>query len=141
MNATISNTNGGASNSGQQTGDRQFQTAHQFIEENVKFLIEQLEQGESEMMTANLAAMARFHNYSFGNILSIARYRPDATQVAGIRAWNELGRFVLKGQMGIPILASFIGHKRQPDDQSKDSATRRVRAVQARFLNQRSNER
>lgn len=122
MNAAISSTNsGGDSNSAQQTGDRQHRTAQQAIAENVKFLIEQLEQGKSEMLTAYLVAMARFHNYSFGNILSIARYRPDATHVAGIRTWNELGRFVSKGQKGIPILAPLIGRKRQPDEQSKDS--------------------
>jgi antirestriction protein ArdC len=122
VNAAISSTNGGGtSNSSQQAGARQRQTAQQVIAENIKFLIEQLEQGESETLTVYLAAMAHFHNYSFGNILSIARYRPDATRVAGIRTWNELGRFVIKGQKGIPILAPLIGHKRQPDEQSKDS--------------------
>ncbi len=122
MNTALSSTNGGGANhSAQQAGDRQHHTAQQVIAENVKFLIEQLEQGKSETLTAYLAAMARFHNYSFGNILSIARYRPDATHVAGIRTWNELGRFVIKGQKGIPILAPLIGYKRQPGEQVKDS--------------------
>jgi hypothetical protein len=122
VNTAISGTTGGgASNSGQQTGDRQHHTAQQVITENVKFLIEQLEQGKSETLTAYLAAMARFHNYSFGNILSIAHHRPDATHVAGIRTWNELGRFVIKGQKGIPILAPLIGHKRQPAEPIKDT--------------------
>jgi hypothetical protein len=122
VNTAISGTTGGgASNSGQQTGDRQHHTAQQVITENVKFLIEQLEQGKSETLTAYLAAMARFHNYSFGNILSIAHHRPDATHVAGIRTWNELGRFVIKGQKGIPILAPLIGHKRQPGEPIKDT--------------------
>jgi hypothetical protein len=61
--------------------------------------------------------MARFHNYSFGNILSIAHHRPDATHVAGIRRWNEFGRYVMKGQKGIPILAPMIGSKRQRDEE------------------------
>jgi hypothetical protein len=34
-----------------------------------------LEQGHSEALTAYLTAMGRFHNYSFGNILEIARRR------------------------------------------------------------------
>ena len=59
--------------------------------------------------------MARFHSYSFGNILQIARQRPTATRVAGIRAWNELGRFVKKGEKGIQILAPIIGHRRNRD--------------------------
>jgi hypothetical protein len=105
------------SGSGQQDGSRQQSTTQQIIAENVKHLIEQLEQGKSEALTAYLGAMARFHNYSFGNILSIARFRPDATHVAGIRTWNELGRFVKKGQKGIPILAPMIGTKRQRDEQ------------------------
>ena len=96
MNAAIPSTNsGGASNSVQQTGDRQHHTAQQVIAENVKFLIEQLEQGKSEMLTAYLVAMARFHNYSFGNILSIARYRPDATHVAGIRTLSRVAQYFI----------------------------------------------
>jgi N-terminal domain of anti-restriction factor ArdC len=122
VNTAISSTiGGGANHSSQQTGDRQQHTAQNVIAENVKFLVEQLEQGNSETLTVYLAAMARFHNYSFGNILSIARNRPDATHVAGIRTWNELGRFVVKGQKGIPILAPLIGHKRQPNEQIKES--------------------
>ncbi len=66
-------------------------------------------------MTAYLGAMARFHNYSFGNILAIARQRPTATRVAGIRTWNELGRFVKKGEKGIQILAPIVGHRRRKD--------------------------
>ena len=55
--------------------NRQHSTTQQVIAENVKFLIEQLEQGKSEALTAYLGAMAHFHNYSFGNILSIAHQR------------------------------------------------------------------
>jgi N-terminal domain of anti-restriction factor ArdC len=87
-----------------QHSNRQPSTTQQTIAENVKHLIEQLEQGKSEALMAYLNAMAHFHNYSFGNILSIAHYRPDATHVAGIRKWNEFGRYVKKGQKGIPIL-------------------------------------
>jgi len=107
------NSNGG----GQKEIRRQQTTTQQIIAENVKHLIEQLEQGKSEALTAYLSAMARFHNYSFGNILSIAHHRPDATHVAGIRTWNELGRYVKKGQKGIPILAPMIGTKRQPTEE------------------------
>ena len=53
-------------------------------------LIEQLEAGHSEALTAYLTAMSRFHNYSFGNILEIARQKPDATRVAGLYAWKSL---------------------------------------------------
>jgi hypothetical protein len=52
------------------------QTAKEAIAANVQALIKQLEQGHSEGLTAYLTAMGRFHNYSFGNILEIARQKP-----------------------------------------------------------------
>jgi hypothetical protein len=61
--------------------------------------------------------MARFHNYSFGNILAIARQRPDATHVAGMYAWNQLGRRVKKGEKGIQILAPMIGVRRRKQEE------------------------
>jgi hypothetical protein len=87
----------------------------QLIKQAVDYLIQQLEAGKSETLTAYLGAMARFHSYSFGNILAIARQRPTATRVAGIRSWNELGRFVKKGEKGIQILAPMIGYRRRRD--------------------------
>ncbi len=80
------------------------------------YLIQQLEAGKSETLTAYLSAMARFHSYSFGNILQIARQRPTATRVAGIRTWNEMGRFVKKGEKGIQILAPMTGYRRNRKD-------------------------
>ncbi|AFL89392.1 hypothetical protein Terro_3168 [Terriglobus roseus DSM 18391] len=68
------------------------QTSKEVIAANVQLLIEQLEAGHSEGLTAYLTAMGRFHNYSFGNILEIARQMPEATRVAGLYAWNQLGR-------------------------------------------------
>jgi hypothetical protein len=59
-------------------------TAKEVIAANVQSLIEQLEAGHSDSLTAYLNAMSRFYNYSFGNILEIARQRPDATRVAGL---------------------------------------------------------
>ncbi len=74
------------------------QTSKDLIAANVKLLIEQLEAGHSEGLTAYLTAMGRFHNYSFGNILEIARQKPEATRVAGLYAWNQLGRKVTKAR-------------------------------------------
>ncbi|HEX4066726.1 MAG TPA: ArdC-like ssDNA-binding domain-containing protein [Acidobacteriaceae bacterium] len=86
--------------------------AQTLIKQAVDQLIRQLEAGKSEALTVYLAAMARFHSYSFGNILAIARQKPDATRVAGIRTWNEMGRFVRKGEKGIQILAPMLGYRR-----------------------------
>ena len=100
----------------------------QLIKQAVDFLIQQLEAGKSETLTAYLAAMARFHQYSFGNILAIARQRPTASKVAGFHAWKEMGRFVKKGEKGIQILAPMVGHRRKRDDadrnQTQDSSAK-----------------
>jgi hypothetical protein len=95
------------------------QTAKDVIAANVQALIEQLEQGHSEGLTAYLLAMGKFHNYSFGNIMEIARQKPDATRVAGMYAWNQLGRRVKKGEKGIRILAPMIGIRRKKDSEAE----------------------
>jgi hypothetical protein len=51
-------------------------TKQELIATNVKLLIEQLEAGHSDALTDYLTAMSRFHNYSFGNVLEIARQKP-----------------------------------------------------------------
>jgi len=48
-----------------------------------------------------------------------ASQKPDATRVAGLYAWNQLGRKVSKGQKGIRILAPMIGFRRKKDDEAK----------------------
>ena len=93
------------------------QTTREVIQANVDLLIEQLEAGHSEALTNYLTAMGRFHNYSLGNILEIARQRPDAIRVAGMYAWNQLGRRVKKGEKGIRILAPMIGTRKRKDSE------------------------
>ena len=106
------------------------QTAKEAIAANVQALIEQLEQGHSEGLTAYLSTMGRFHNYSFGNVLEIARQRPNATRVAGLYAWNQLGRKVMKGERGIRILAPVIGVRRKKDAEAeKDIRTQNQAAL------------
>ncbi len=109
------------------------QTAKEVIAENIKLLIAQLEAGHSEGLTAYLTAMGRFHNYSFGNILEIARQKPDATRVAGLYAWNQLGRKVMKGQKGIRILAPVIGIRRKKDSEAEKDITKQNQPVLVGF--------
>ena len=52
--------------------------------EAVNYLVQSLEAGQSAVLTQYLGAMAKFRNYSFGNIMLIARQKPDATNVAGL---------------------------------------------------------
>jgi hypothetical protein len=81
--------------------------------EATDYLIASLEAGHSEVLTQYLGAMAKFHTYSFGNVMLIARQKPSASNVAGVRTWNSLGRFVRRGEKGILILAPMVGRSRQ----------------------------
>jgi antirestriction protein ArdC len=84
--------------------------------EAVDYLVQSLESGQSAVLTQYLGAMAKFRNYSFGNIMLIARQKPDATHVAGYRTWTTLGRFVRRGEKGIFILAPMVGNKRKNNE-------------------------
>ena len=117
----------------QNNNKQQKQTAKEVIAANVQALIEQLEQGRSEALTAYLTAMGRFHTYSFGNILEIARQKPDATRVAGLYAWNQLGRKVKKGERGIRILAPVIGIRRKRDEEAEKDIRTQNQAVLVGF--------
>lgn len=94
-------------------------TAKEVIVANIQALMQQLEQGHSEAFTAYLAAMSRFHRYSFGNILEIARQCPTATRVAGFSTWKELGRFVKRGEKGIRIFAPMVRAKRESEESAE----------------------
>jgi antirestriction protein ArdC len=109
------------------------QTAKEAIAANIQSLMEQLEAGHSEALTAHLNAMSRFHNYCCGNILEIARQKPEATRVAGLYAWNQFGRKVKKGERGIRILAPIVGVRRKPEEE-KD-VTKQNRPVLVGFRN------
>jgi len=114
---------------------QQRQTVKEIIAANVKSLIEQLEAGHSDTLTAYLDAMSRFHNYSFGNILEIARQKPHATRVAGLYAWNQLGRKVKRGEKGIRILAPIIGIKRKKDEEAERDITKQNTRILVGFRN------
>jgi antirestriction protein ArdC len=78
---------------------------------------------DSETFAAWLRARATFHDYSFGNVCLIVSQRPDATQIAGYRAWQSLGRQVRKGEHGIRILAPCV---RKVEDAQTGERTARV---------------
>jgi antirestriction protein ArdC len=64
---------------------------------------------ESEQVTDELKAYAvqagKFTRYSLHNQILIMMQDPEATQVAGYKAWNKFDRHVMKGEHGIGILA------------------------------------
>jgi antirestriction protein ArdC len=79
----------------------------------LKELESQLAAGKSETLVRFMTAMATFHDYSFRNIHMILAQRPDATNVAGFRAWNRLNRYVRKGEKGIAIFAPMVFKENQ----------------------------
>lgn len=79
--------------------------AKKIADQALQQLSDALSQGKSEQLTRYLAMMARFHKYSFGNLMLIMFQRPDASHVAGFHTWRQMGRFVKKGEKGILIIA------------------------------------
>ncbi len=79
--------------------------------QKVKEITDRLEEGlkelfEGEKYKSYLNTMSKFHNYSANNIQLIEMQCPDATYVAGYRAWQRnFERHVNKGERGIRILA------------------------------------
>jgi antirestriction protein ArdC len=93
--------------------------ARKLADEALTNLAAALQQGKSHALTAFLAAAARFHEYSFGNVMLITMQKPDATRVAGFNAWKKLNRFVRKGEKGIVIIAPM---RIRPKEHAEDAA-------------------
>ena len=82
----------------------------------LKELAASLEQGQTEVLEKYLSVLARFHDYSFRNMMMIVNQFPEASRVAGFHTWRKLGRWVKKGESGIAILAPMIGRNRDEPD-------------------------
>lgn len=77
---------------------------------------------ESDGWRAWLASRRHFHDYSFANQLLIAHQHPEATRVAGFRAWLKLGYAVARGQQAIRIWVPMPPSKRQLERWHQDGA-------------------
>lgn len=80
-------------------------------DEKTKQAFEIIEQGVKDVYSSDsfkqyLSCLSRFHNYSLNNTLLILAQKPDASLVAGYRAWQtNFNRHVDKGEKGLMILA------------------------------------
>jgi antirestriction protein ArdC len=82
-----------------------------------------------------LETAARFHHYSFGNVLLIAAQRPEASKVAGYKTWQGLGRQVSKGEKGIAILAPMTVTREVVDEETGEKVRRAmVRGFKAVYV-------
>lgn len=103
------------------------------MNDRTKELLANLEDGIDSMTSSDkwqdyLATAAKFHRYSFGNTLLIMFQDPFATQVAGFRKWQELGRQVRKGEKAIWILAPLTVRDRDSEAEAGDGQ-RRVKLI------------
>ena len=91
-----------------------------------------LDAGRSDTLATFLRTVARFHEYSFRNIMLILSQRPDATRVAGYKTWQALGRQVCKGEKGITIIAPML-LRNGDDGQDTDETDQRDADRSLRF--------
>ncbi len=68
--------------------------------EAVDFLVAALESGHSEVLTAYLGTMAKFHTYSFGNIMLIARQRAVTCCYTSLESMNMRSCALLEASDG-----------------------------------------
>jgi hypothetical protein len=73
----------------------------------------------SEEMLRYLDLCSRFHQYSPCNVWLILMSQPNASYVAGLKRWQSMGRFVRKGEHGIPILAPIISSLTNDEGEEK----------------------
>ena len=66
----------------------------------VDYLVQALESGQSEVLTQYLGAMARFHTYSFGNIMLIARQRAVTCCYTSLESMNMRSCALLEASDG-----------------------------------------
>jgi hypothetical protein len=68
--------------------------------EAVDYLVQSLESGQSAVLTQYLGAMAKFRNYSFGNIMLIARQRAVTCCYTSLESMNMRSCALLEASDG-----------------------------------------
>jgi len=114
--------------------------AKKIADQALEQLADSLAKGKSKDLTRYLSMLARFHTYSFGNVLLILSQRPDATHIAGFAAWKKLGRFVTKGEKGIVIIAPMIFRDKEHESKDNEQPIVRFRGVHVFDISQTDGE-
>ena len=99
--------------------------ARKVSEQAFNELVEAVEASKSQKLMEYLKAMGRFHNYSLGNAILIGFQKPDATRVAGFRAWQKLGRHVKRNEKGIAIMAPIVWRRKVTPADDEDEEERK----------------
>jgi antirestriction protein ArdC len=93
------------------------------LHNSISVQVEQLR--NSERWTAFLDFAQAFHAYSLNNLLLILSQKPEASQVAGFRKWQALGRQARKGETGIRIFG-YSTKKVIEEDENGESQEKRI---------------
>jgi antirestriction protein ArdC len=92
--------------------------------ERLKHATEQLLCSDGWRRWVHVRSRNGLSRYSVNNQLLIALARPDASYVAGFRAWLELGYQVRKGEKAIWILAPMTVKQRGRTEQAEEEQRR-----------------
>lgn len=117
------------------------------MKKDISEITKKLEQGvkdvfESDRYKDYLSFMTKFHNYSINNIVLIMMQNPEASLVAGYKAWQtKFHRQVRKGEKAITILAPCT-HKKviEQDGEQKEVVWTSFRAVKVFDISQTDGE-
>jgi len=98
------------------------------VSDRLETLHKELAAGVAALVTSDdwlawLKVAAKFRRYSFNNQMLILLQCPEATHVAGFRAWQEMGRQVRKGEKSLGI---FAPSTRKVRDETTGEESRRV---------------
>ena len=91
------------------------------LQEGISEQVEALR--ETKRWQQFLIFAASFHQYSLNNVLLILRQMPMASQVAGFRKWQSLGRQVRKGEKALQIFG-YATKKTEATDTDEDGPTK-----------------
>ena len=80
----------------------------QSLDTSLKMLVKEMSEGKSERLMDLLDFAGKFHQYSFHNVMMAYMQRRDISKLAGVKTWNEVGRYIRKGEHGIAIWAPMF---------------------------------
>ena len=94
---------------GRNLTEAQREAAERARRETVEQLHEQLAEGIANLDDKDawqrwLSMASKLHRYSFNNVMLTMLQKPDATMIAGYRAWQAMGHQVRRGEKAIKIL-------------------------------------
>lgn len=110
--------------------DYSFSIEPEAKERRIDDVLKKLKEGVDSIQSSShfrnfLLTVSKFHDYSIGNLILIAAQNPNATRVAGFNTWKDLGRWVMKGEKGIAILAPCLPSKSALDNKPANDEERK----------------